>query len=130
MSARGQSTSPARARQSPARQSPGSPVVREVSAVFTQGGRDAENGSSGRRRRSLASPGRSSPRASPSARQVAPGRCSGKGAGRGAQLALRELATFLDLDPALAAVAAIIGPYLIGEVLDDFAVSDQQEFVV
>jgi hypothetical protein len=29
-------------------------------AVFTQGGRGAEDGSSGRRRRSLASPGRSS----------------------------------------------------------------------
>jgi hypothetical protein len=64
------------------------------------------------------------------AMRTAKRRRTGEGARPSEQLAFREWAGLLDLDPSRAAVALVIGADLLGEVLDHLAVADQQQVVV
>jgi len=62
--------------------------------------------------------------------QSAFGRRSGESARPGEQLAFREWAALLDVDSSRAPMALVIGADLLREVLDDLAVTDQQQVVV
>jgi hypothetical protein len=64
-----------------------------------------------------------------SARQVALGRRTGEGADPGEQLALGDGTALLDLDPPLAAVFVVVNADVVREVLDDLAVTYQQQVV-
>ena len=65
-----------------------------------------------------------------STRQVALGRRTGEGADPGEQLAFGDRTGLLDLDAAVAAVVSVVGAEVVREVLDDLAVSYQQQVVV
>jgi hypothetical protein len=64
-----------------------------------------------------------------SARQVALGRRTGEGADPGEQLALGDRTALFDLDPPLAAVFVVVNADVVREVLDDLAVTYQQQVV-
>jgi hypothetical protein len=62
--------------------------------------------------------------------QRAPGRRPGKGADSGQQLTFGNRTALLDLNPALAGVAGVVGTNVVREVLDHFAVPYQQQVVL
>jgi hypothetical protein len=64
-----------------------------------------------------------------SARQVALGRRIGEGTDPGEQLALGYRTALLDLDPPLAALFVVVSADVVREVLDDLAVTYQQQVV-
>jgi hypothetical protein len=65
-----------------------------------------------------------------SARQGTSGRRSRKGPDTSQQLTVGERAALLDHDPSLMSVALVLGTHVVREMIDDLAVTDEQEVII